>query len=211
MDFIFDGSLVLYLPLHELDGASIVSKEAYSHLCTVTGSLWAPRGRNFDGLDDVISCGSSAVLKPNDPLTVATWEIWINPYSPLSGATDFFRKGNTYEIGSSNLSTGRFGMYDFGGLGWLLTADAYVAATKWQHLGWVKNGTSLHLYYNGDLKETKVCSASWAATSDALLVGNNEAGTSPFRGIAGEVRIYRRALTPLEIHHNYLATKWRYR
>lgn len=211
MDFIFDPSLVLYLPLYKLDGSSFMSEDAYGHLCAVTGAIWTPRGRSFDGLDDVINCGSSTVLNPNDPLTVGTWEIWINPVSPLSGATDFFRKGSTYEVGSSNLATGKFGMYDFGGLGWLLTTNAYVTATKWQHLAWVKSGISLHLYYNGDLKETKTCSASWAATSDALSVGDNAVSSASFGGISGEVRIYQRALTPQEIQHNYLATKWRYR
>jgi hypothetical protein len=32
-----------------------------------------------------------------------------------------------------------------------------------------------------------------------------------FTGVIGEIIAYNRALTPLEIQHNYLATKWRYR
>ena len=31
-----------------------------------------------------------------------------------------------------------------------------------------------------------------------------------FKGLIGDVRVYNRALTPLEIQRIYLATKWRY-
>ena len=32
----------------------------------------------------------------------------------------------------------------------------------------------------------------------------------PWDCYIGEVRLYNRRLTPLEVQHNYLATKWRY-
>ena len=54
MNFIFDPSLVLYLPLHQRDGSSFMSKDAYGHVCTVTGAVWTPEGRLFDGVDDYI-------------------------------------------------------------------------------------------------------------------------------------------------------------
>ena len=60
MNFIFDPSLVLYLPLYQLDGASFVSKDAHGHLCSVTGALWRPNGRWFDGTDDTIAADSVA-------------------------------------------------------------------------------------------------------------------------------------------------------
>ena len=41
MGFIFDPSLVLYLSLWKLDGDSFMSKDAYGHLCTVTGALYS--------------------------------------------------------------------------------------------------------------------------------------------------------------------------
>jgi len=40
-----------------------------------------------------------------------------------------------------------------------------------------------------------------------LLAGGN---TNDFTGTIGEVQVYSRVLTPLEIHQNYLVTKWRY-
>ena len=78
-----DPSLRLYLPLYELDGQSFRSRDAYGHLCTVTG---AKRGFNwweFDGVDDVITIPhSSAHLFSN--VTVIAWVNYnggeTNPY-----------------------------------------------------------------------------------------------------------------------------------
>ena len=72
MDFIFDPSMVLYLPLYELDGASFMSKDAYGHLCTVTGALWTSQGRDFDGIDDSITLPTAF-----DSLTDLTLEAWL--------------------------------------------------------------------------------------------------------------------------------------
>ena len=46
-------------------------------------------------------------------------------------------------------------------------------------------------------------------SADDLNIGGQAGAFLP--GIIGEIRIYNRALTPGEIQHNYLATKWRYR
>ena len=65
-------------------------------------------------------------------------------------------------------------------------------------------------------------SATWAygggtggvapqTTVAILQLGAISRGTAElWNGLIDEVRIYNRALTPLEIQHNYLATKWRY-
>ncbi len=57
--------------LRKHDGVEFVSDDAYGRLCTVTGALWTPRGRTFDG-DDYIAL-------PAFPLegTVLTWEGWV--------------------------------------------------------------------------------------------------------------------------------------
>ncbi|MDO8687497.1 MAG: hypothetical protein Q7K41_02790, partial [Dehalococcoidales bacterium] len=62
MDFIFDPSLVLYLPLYEPDSSSLMSKDAYGHLAAVTGATWGTLGRTFDGSDDQIDCGNASSL-----------------------------------------------------------------------------------------------------------------------------------------------------
>ena len=78
MNIIFDPSLVLYLPLYGQDGASFMSQDAGGHLCAVTGALWRPDSRYFDGIDDKINCGHSPALNLTSGVTV---EVWFKPVS----------------------------------------------------------------------------------------------------------------------------------
>ena len=74
---IHDPSLVLDLPLYELDGASFMSKDTYGHLCTVTNTLWRLDGRHFAGAD-FINCGTGPSLAPSNALTIEGW-FYIDP------------------------------------------------------------------------------------------------------------------------------------
>ena len=103
--------------------------------------------------------------------------------------------------------------------------EAYnqVSDTEWHHLAAV-----IDLSY-GDDDNVKFFTDAVQATSHkeaGNYMATVYAGTASLRfgeterlsgageqlgGTMGEVRIYNRALTPLEIQHNYLATKWRYK
>ena len=82
MDFIVDPSLVLYLPLYKKDGSSFVSGEGYGHLGTVSGALWRPNGRYFDGVDDKINLPDVSPLSPTSQITL---EAWFNPARTNTG------------------------------------------------------------------------------------------------------------------------------
>ena len=77
MNFVFDPSLVLYLPLYEMDGASFASRDAYGHRCTVTGALWRPNGRYFDAVNDGINCGTGSNLNLGNTMDKYTMTAWI--------------------------------------------------------------------------------------------------------------------------------------
>src|SRR3990172_13167350 len=81
--FIYDPSLVFYVPLYELDGTTFQSKDAYGHLCTVTGALWRPQGRDFDGTDDVISAPDHNALDITGTVTLISW---FYPYTTSDGS-----------------------------------------------------------------------------------------------------------------------------
>ena len=78
MKKLIDPSVVLYLPLYRIDGGSQVSRDAYGQAVNVTGALWTPVGRSFDGVDDVINCGAASSLDLQYYFTIAAW---INPAS----------------------------------------------------------------------------------------------------------------------------------
>ena len=211
MDFIFDPSLVLYLPLYRLDGASFRSKDAYGHLCTVTGALWRPDGRYFDGSDDVIALGTSA----GNLSTTGSICVWMKP------ASDFNQQGLVINHGGG-----------WGRAGWMMSAygDTQLFRFQWQEgtdrsltsagtftLGaWVfyvctHDGTTIKIYKDAVVDSNTLANSEDATTGLNGYIGYEATqGALPFKGNIGEVMIYNRALTPLEIQHHYLATKWRY-
>ncbi len=215
MEFIFDPSLVLYLPLYELDGASFMSKDAYRHLCTATGASWRPNGHYLDGADDYISVPNQSALDfaGKDKLAV---EIWLNPTDWLTGQTYsylvdqesvsgfFFRRGTTYID---------FRIHNGGWAGSVKFATSLVPVGSFYHIFAQYTGSQTEIYLNGELQDTTTVSGNITGGSGATWIGiySVDAASREFNGTIGEVRIYSRALTPLEIQHNYLATKWRYR
>jgi len=211
--FILDPSLVLYLPLYRLDGASFMSKDAYGHLCTVSGALWRPDGRYFDGVDDLINCGNDSSLYSADYLTI---EQWINPTDAGEGGYGRFRWKHNASIGTeaymSNAPRVVFGLYTGGVSRTLTTTIDSVPYGSFTYVVMVYDGAHLIAYINGMCdKQVDATGAIDDHSAIALLIGGRPTGIYCFHGLIGEVRIYNRALTLLEIQNHYLATKWRYR
>jgi len=205
-----DPSCVLYLPLHRLDGVSFMSQDAYGHLCTVTGDIWTPQGRSFDGSDDDVNCGTSSVLDITSAITLIVW-LKINA---LSDQAIIYRLGtfgtNGYIIYAVSAGAYRFGSQAAN----RLTGNTTLVTGKWYCIGATQKGTSFRrLYINGIHDgETTSPDAIVSPGSASFAIGENIPGNlGHFNGLIGEVMVYSRALTPLEIQHNYLATKWRYR
>jgi len=205
---IYDPSLVLYLPLHQLDGSSFMSRDAYGHLCSVTGALWTPQGRSFDGSDDFIDCGAGASLNIRHAISIV---MWVNIQAQVL---------NDYLL-DKNLKY-RFYQNPADAVRWLVdTADGAVAADtaslsmdRWYHIvgTYDKDGGSdnVKIYRDTILDATSTQTGDIGDTAgEVLKIGTHAAQFG--EAVIGEVMVYSRALTPLEIQHNYLATKWRYR
>lgn len=213
MDFIFNPSLVLYLPLHELGGASLASKDAYGHLCTVTGALWRPEGRWFDGSDDFIGLGSHAIFDITDSLTL---EAWVYPES-VTGDRTFISKGYQGNNAPFNfrLEGNKFNFHSFDNNVKVFNATASRVTTvnRWYHavatFDKSLSSGNARIYINASLDGTASYTNPLSTNTETVRVGKHTT-TAFFSGIIGEVRVYNRALTQQEIQHNYLATKWRY-
>jgi len=215
MDFIFDPSLVLYVPLEQLDGSSFTSKDAYSHLCSVTGAALEPgRGRYFDGTDDLIYCGTGESLRITGKLTI---EAWVNFASGQSNNCLIAKQAASpnicYALILFNNGKVRFHVHD-GSSFYVAITSAAPSADTWHHLLGIYDRANVKVYV--DMVET-IGDAFTGAVNDVAAVQvslgdySSYDGTYALDGIIGEARIYNRALTFPEIQHNYLATKWRYR
>lgn len=218
MNFIFDPSLVLYLPLHELAGSSFMSRDAYGHLCTVTGALWRPDGRYFDGSDDKIDCGASSVF--NFGTGDFTLEAWAKTNSATGGdETDgvllekyIYPAGYAVNIGdTSNKGKVRFWVYN-GGYQVNLLSTRTVDDGNAHHIVAVRDGTTQLVYIDGNLDNSGAGELRNVDSTGHVTIGYEEYHNFRyFYQLIGEIRVYRRALVPTEIQHNYQTTKWRYR
>lgn len=206
MDFIFDPSLVLYLPLYGLGGAKIVSCDAYGHLCTVTGAVWRPNGTYFDGTDDNINCGNASSLDITSAITI---EYWVYPDAINKFQTVCWKNA---AYGSKLTDTNKFRTTVYiGAAAKQAFTPAITGAKTWYHVTFTYDGNDIRPYLNSVLGTAVAQTGSIGTdSSDLYLCRYTAAVKSPIDGLVGEFRLYSRALTPQEIQHNYLATKWRY-
>ncbi len=205
MDLILDPSLVLYLPLYELDGASFMPRDAYGHLCTVTGALWTPRGRSFDGIDDYIACGSAPSLSNTLSLSI---EAWIRGNE--TGRTQRIVNGGPAWFDQRILNSNQFQIEILNGAAWVAVNGGAFAKDMWYHLVSTYNDANdaVALYVDGNIIKTGTIVA--AQRAGRVDIGGFQAGEY-FNGRISEVRIYAKALTPVEVISKYLATEWRYK
>ncbi len=225
MDFIVDPGLVLYLPLYELDGASFASRDAYRHPCRVTGALWTPRGRNFDGSDDLIDCRNPASLvfgngASDSPFSVLAWV-------KMDDATNFaiLTKGTAgkYEYGFHPVSSDKLHIECYSGGGAAYIGREYSAAMTPYEGVWIfmagsydgKGASSgCRLYLNTErVDDTSIGAGTYVAMNnygETAKVGRKWASTTA-RGLISEVWVFNRPLSVIELQRIYLATKWRYR
>ena len=214
-DFIFDPSLVLYLPLYKLDSASLLSRDAYGHLCSVTGAVWRPGGRYFDGNDDFLSVPNQYSLRLGDG-SKGSVLVWINP-ATWQGGEAVIQLGDAsgYYCGAysifCNVAAGALRFVITEALGGdyqnlnatpPTTGNYHFLASTW-------DGALFWIGIDGEVvnsvSQTK--KAQYKNTCD-LWIGKSS--SENYKGFISEIWIFNRGLTPQEYKDIYLATKWRY-
>ena len=211
MNVIFDTSLVLYLPLYELNGSSFVSRDAYGHSGMATGAQWRPCGRYFDGSDDYIDFGYNMNLDITDAITLESWfnsaGLGTHSYIVMRCKDD----GNTAQYGLGLSDYGKPFVY-IENTSWWLSAPA-LNSGQWYHLVATFHSPDWKIYLNGVLIDSQSSARTLTSQDYRTTIGCRDhwgGQATFFDGLLGEVRVYRWALSPLEIQRNYLATKWRY-
>jgi hypothetical protein len=202
---------VLYVPLCETDGSALVSKDAYGHAGAVTGALWTPRGRSFDGVDDVISYGPASILNISAKITLG---IWVNFTELPAVYRGLIGKGYSYLIRFSPASSKVIFSLYLGGSFCGISDTVTPALNQWVHYTgtYDANGGSnnMKLYRNGILTAQGTFTGNIDSVADPLQIGFEARNGSYFKGLIGEARLYNKTLTPQEIMNIYLTTKWRY-
>ena len=218
-----DLDLALYTPLwHQGQrGDTFNSMDPNRHLCSVTGALWTSRGRDFDGVDDKISVPHhTAIDITTGDFSVGAWvdletvgavaqvilwkslneAPWTGYYLYFSATDGYFMGGLDPGLATDVAITDSIRHAGTGYQFYFMTVDR-------------DNATGMKLFFNGE----EVASGDPTTASDSLANTNSlylgvlrDGSSNPFDGLIGEVWIYRRALTLLEIQRNYLATRRTY-
>ncbi len=168
-DFIFDPYLKLYLPLYELDGASFMSRDAYGHLCTVTGAFWTPRGYSFDGGRDYINAGSHSVFT----LGTLDWtfEFWVYASALVDDAIIMATATGKKNVALSGVA-GAIKISIEGATDWV-SNTGLVDAEQWTYFAITKQGDVGTIFKDGNIFQTSATAFSGAnnTTSEALCIG----------------------------------------
>jgi hypothetical protein len=171
--------------------------------------MWTPQGRSFDGNDDQIvlpahTCFGSQLSNG------FTFDLWLLSKTNAVG-TRTVLGAPTIAI---NINQGTQGII----IGWIYdgewksvsgVADSFTVGrfTRWT---FTYDRVNMVLYRDGELFATRSnTGAVSVGAADPLFIGSSS-GYQYTYGVIGEVWVYNRALTPLEVMHNQLATKWRY-
>jgi len=99
----------------------------------------------------------------------------------------------------------------FGGAGQYRLRFGGGVTAGWHHLaGVIVSADDIRVHIDGEDVGGAYEGTATTLTAQAGDLELGHFGALWLEGLIGEVRVYNRGLTPLEIHRNYLATKWRY-
>lgn len=211
------GGCVLNLPLWHptlgvVAGGSFQSKDKIGHACDVTGTVWAPQGRTFDGTNDQIALPATIL----DGLVNATVEMWVSyevgdDYPPVFECR---KDGNNRILFYFTKSNAKFGWEaNVAGVPVGISSNAGFTESLKYHVIMLMGVGGAQMYVNGVIQtSTSASTACFAdmATATTLIIGSDSGSVRDFKGGIGELRVYDRKLNVSQRHHNSQATKWRY-
>jgi hypothetical protein len=209
---ILEPGLVFHMPLGKHDGNVLMSGDARGHQGIVTGALWRPEGRYFDGVDDKINCGDILSFGLSD----FSFFFWVKTgdYDSENGAIrrilEKYRFDDIYDISISTAGKIRSRLD-----GLTINAGTVIADGCW-HFGGVtydRDGLAT-CYLDGEADGTTDISSKadidLTDSHDFIIGKASYVDAGHFKGLIGEMSGYNRVLKAPEIHNIYLASKWRY-
>ena len=163
----------------------------------------------FDGADDVVDCGT-AFGAVNNAMTV---EVWIKREA-ITGNWDIYltklqNSDNRWYLRVN--SDGRPSTYGKSGGGQIFpNGDFYstdvVESNVWHHVALTAAPDSNCVWYvDGVVQGSGTLLQTSFANAGKLLIGAYDGAALPIRNLMDDVRIYNRALSPVEILQNYHA------
>ncbi|MDD5431331.1 MAG: LamG domain-containing protein, partial [Candidatus Pacebacteria bacterium] len=152
----------------------------------------------FNGSDDILSCGSSTSLRPTNTVTVTAW---INGSFSSKGAVSYH-----YNVGDSSygIREGTVQVYTSSS-----NTVSMTSGSGWYFYAMTYDGSTLTGYKNGASIGSTAASGN-ITYNYGMCIGAQHCvsgGYHFFSGYIDDVRVYTRALSAAEISAIYNATK----
>jgi hypothetical protein len=176
---------------------------------------WGNGALMFDGSNDYVSIPWASALRPSNDFSV---EAWVNVDELVSGVPGVIinypdNGGGDDGWGIRVQGTGRIAFYALNSNGWydqVVESETEVKPGVWYHVVGVYDNSTLKVYVNGHLDNSKSASGDVAyAVTAALNVGRRggtfDANSQFFDGTIDTLRFYNRVLNASEILSNYQA------
>src|SRR3989344_8010310 len=155
----------------------------------------------LDGSGDFVNVPHNNALNAGTEVTISAW---INADS-LAAYNTIVQKGVNYglQLGGSNPSELSF-FFNNGGLIGHYTSGANIQTGRWYHVAATFNEATneIKIYLDGANIYTDTQSLDMNTDTSDILIGNS-GGSEYWDGALDDVRVYSRALTPVEIQQLY--------
>jgi len=197
-----DPDLLGHWRLDETSGTTAFDASGNGNDGTLMGDpQWVPGklggALEFDGSGDYIDCGDGANFNIPVNITIACW-IKVNAFDKTWQAIVTSGDGSWRvhrSSSSNNIAWGSSGLSPTD-----LTGTTDVSTGDWFHITAVYNGAQKLLYIDGNLDASSDSTGNINDSSYKVNIGeNNQATGRHFDGLIDDVRIYKRALTDVEI------------
>lgn len=165
----------------------------------------------FDGVDDYVDCGANNLFSGNTSFSLSGWlnvkthsdyglALYIGNASSKQSAwigwCGAAQTGTSYTIG--------------GGLFGVNLGSGVEENTGWHNVTLTYDTSSLNLYIDGSLTNSRSESGANISSSSIRLGRSNTGTTYDYNGDSSSLSIYNKALTSTEILQNYNALKNRF-
>jgi hypothetical protein len=186
----------------ESSGSVAFDTSGRANAGTISGPTRSP-GRfgsalSFDGVNDIVTVADSTSLHLISGMTL---EGWVNP-SALGTAwrTVLLKEqpGNLAYALYANDDSGRPSGHVAVPAEYRVNGPA-LSVNGWTHVATTFDGSTLRMYINGNQVSSVPVAGSVSISNGALRIGGNTVWGEWYAGLIDELRVYNRALAPLEV------------